>query len=110
MDGRCCSEACPGGAALPSPLSQTHHALFSILTHFGLVGLSKLWGVVVLIQNFDVDLYNGFFACGVPCRGRGLVTAVGSADVGMGTPGGVPFLQEEGAVDLWKRGQRWYSE
>lgn len=76
---------CQTGAALPSHLSQTHRALGSILTHFGTVGLGKLWGIVILIQNFDVHLRNGFFACGVPCRSKGLVTTVGSADA---SPGG----------------------
>lgn len=95
---------CQTGAALPSHLSQTHLALGSILAHFGIVGLGKLWGIVILIQNFHVHLHNGFFACGVPCRSKGLVTTVGSADaspcggegVWMGNPGSVAILQKEG--------------
>lgn len=83
--------------------SQTHRALLSILAHCGLVGLGKLWGVVVHIQNFDVDLDDGFFARGVPCRGKGLVTATGSADVWMGSPGGGPSHRKRGP---WKREAR----
>lgn len=56
------------GTASPSHLSQTHLALGGILTHFGLIGLGKLWGVVILIHNFNVDLHDGFFARGSPCR------------------------------------------
>lgn len=92
---------CQTGAALPSHLSQTHRALGSILTHFGTVGLGKLWGIVILIQNFDVHLRNGFFACGVPCRSKGLVTTVGSADA---SPGG------EGRLDYGKYATIWRDQ
>lgn len=54
---------------LPSPYLAnrrlTHLALGSILTHFRFIGLSKFRGVVILIQNFNVDLHNGFFTYGV---------------------------------------------
>ena len=56
----------PRGQHLASHLSQTHLALRSILTHVGSVWLDNLRGIVVLIQNFYVDLCNGFFACGDP--------------------------------------------
>lgn len=84
------------GTALSPDLSRTHRALLSILTHCGLVGLGKLRGVVVHIQNFDVDLHNGFFARGLPCRGKGLVIATGSADVWRGTPGGGALVTGRG--------------
>lgn len=80
MGGRWCPHSLSQvGVALTRPLSQTHLALGSILTHFGTVGLGELGGIVVLIQNFDVHLHNGFFACGGPCREKGLITTVGSA-------------------------------
>lgn len=110
----------PGGAASPSHLSQTHLALGSILTHFGIVGLGKLWGVVILIQNFDVHLHNRFFACGGPCRRKGLVTLVGSADASFGGRrcvdgdswrdahfagrGGYGLLEEMPGMVLWMKG------
>lgn len=50
----------------------THLALGSILTYFRFVGLGKFWGVVILIQNFNVNLYNGFFTYRVTCRGDSL--------------------------------------
>lgn len=49
-------------------LRLTHLALGSILTHFRFIGLSKFWRVVILIQNFNVNLHNGFFPYRVTCR------------------------------------------
>lgn len=70
---RCCPFGLTqAGAASPSRLSQTHLALGGVLTHFGLIGLGELWGVVILIHNFNVDLHNGFFARGSPCRRKAL--------------------------------------
>lgn len=70
----------------------THLALGSILTHFRFIGLGKFRGVVILIQNFNVNLHNGFFTYRVTCRRDSLLPSrtqliLASEDVWVGSPG-----------------------
>lgn len=53
----------------------THLALGSILTHFRFVGLGKFRRVVILIQDFNVNLHNGLFPYRVTWRGDSLFSS-----------------------------------